>query len=191
MVSFIERAGIPYAMVGMLHALPNTPLFERLAQSDRLRALPEERGDQFGLTNVVTHLDPRTLLHGYRRVLERLYEPESYFERCRENLARWTRSSATGRSYTRGELMAAARSLVLQGGSAEYKRAYRRFLAWVLRHHPRKIGRALAQAVVGHHYITYTRETVIPGLEAELGRLESLSAAPSGEPIAPVTEGAV
>jgi len=35
----------------------------------------------------------------------------------------------------------------------------------VIRHHPDKLGRAIAQAAAGHHYITYTRNVVIPALQ--------------------------
>jgi hypothetical protein len=56
------------------------------------------------------------------------------------------------------------RALWGQGFTGRYRRAYWNFLHWVLRHHPDKIGRAVAQAAAGHHYITYTRNIVIPAL---------------------------
>jgi radical SAM superfamily enzyme YgiQ (UPF0313 family) len=162
MIRFIEQAAIPYAMVGMLSALPNTPLYRRLERENRLR--PDVPGDQFGLTNVITRLPVAEMLAGYRRVLETLYHPEAFFRRCRENLARWKPAAGAVRPVVARDLACAWRALRGQGISGPYRAAYWRFLRWVLRHHPEKIGRALAQAAAGHHYITYTRKVVIPAL---------------------------
>jgi radical SAM superfamily enzyme YgiQ (UPF0313 family) len=162
MTDLVERAGIPYAMVGILEALPNTPLFERLNKEGRLR--PGNNGDQFGLTNVITRMPVTEILMGYRRVLESLYSPEAFFARCRENLVRWTPAVGSTRRLTSRDLRAAWRALRSQGLKEPYRHAYRRFLRWVILHHPRKLGRALAQAAAGHHYISYTREVVMPRL---------------------------
>jgi radical SAM superfamily enzyme YgiQ (UPF0313 family) len=162
MIDFVQEAAIPYAMVGMLSALPNTPLYQRLEKENRLR--PELPGDQFGLTNVVTKLPLAQMLTGYRRVLETLYHPEVYFQRCRENLARWTPVAGSVRPGVRRDLACAFRAVWGQGISSHYRRAYWQFLRWVARHHPAKLGRAIAQAAAGHHYITYTRDVVVPAL---------------------------
>ncbi len=162
MIRFVEHAAIPYAMVGMLVALPHTPLYRRLEREGRIR--PGQPGDQFGVTNVATRLPERELLAGYRRVLEALYEPAAYFRRCRANLARWRPVPGSVRPLTRADLGAAWRALWSQGVASDYRRAYWRFLRWVLRHQPRKLRRAIAQAAAGHHYITYTRQVVLPEL---------------------------
>jgi len=153
-IRFVQRAAIPYAMVGILGALPNTPLYRRLEQEGRLR--PEVVGDQFGLTNVVTRLPAGPMIAGYRRVLETLYHPEVYFDRCRENLRRWKPAAGAARRLAPRDVRAGLRALLGQGVRAPYRRAYWRFLHWVLRHHPDKLARAIAQAAAGHHYITYT-----------------------------------
>src|SRR5262249_5245372 len=44
-LDFVERAAIPDAMIGLLQAIPGTPLAERLAAAGRLR--PMESTDQF------------------------------------------------------------------------------------------------------------------------------------------------
>ncbi len=162
MIDLIEKAAIPYAMVGILTALPNTPLYHRLEQEGRLR--PDVAGDQFGLTNVVTRLPAMEMLAGYREVLERLYQPEPYFRRCRENLEHWQPAPGSSRPTTWRDLINALRSVRGQGLSGRYVRAYWKHMRWVMRHHPRKLGRALQQAASGHHYITYTRNVVVPAL---------------------------
>jgi radical SAM superfamily enzyme YgiQ (UPF0313 family) len=166
MIKFVQDAAIPYAMVGMLGALPNTPLYHRLEKEGRLRE--DFSGDQFGLTNVVTKLPRSMMISGYRRVLETLYKPEVYFQRCRENLARWKPVPGSIRPLVPRDLVSAWRAVWAQGVRAPYRRAYWQFLRWVVRHHPAKLGRAIAQAAAGHHYITYTRNVVVPALAEEL-----------------------
>ncbi len=53
------------------------------------------------------------------------------------------------------------------GIRGRYRAAYWKFLAWVLLRHPTKLPLAFAQACAGHHFITYTRETVLPALRTE------------------------
>jgi radical SAM superfamily enzyme YgiQ (UPF0313 family) len=165
MIAFIERAAIPYAMVGILGALPRTPLFARLQKEGRLRE--DFRGDQFGVTNVITHLPVTEMISGYRRVLESLYSPEEFFQRCRSNIARWTPVPGSMRRLRPRDLLAAARALVGQGITGSYRSSYWRFLGWVLQHHPGKLTRALAQAGAGHHYIVYTQKVVVPLLREQ------------------------
>jgi radical SAM superfamily enzyme YgiQ (UPF0313 family) len=179
MIEFVQRSGIAYATVGMLTALPNTALYERLRREGRLR--PEsETGDMFALTNVVTKLPEEVLLRGYLRVLETLFAPGAYFERCREHLRHFEPAPGLAREATLGDLAVVARSLWRQGVRGPYRSAYFGFLSWVLRRAPRKLPLAIAQACAGHHFITYTRETVAPRLRARLRQLAE-AAAPSTE----------
>ncbi len=166
MIRFVQDAGIPYAMVGMLTALPGTPLYERLAREGRLRP-NAETGDMFALTNIVTRLPAQELTEGYARVLETLYAPEVYFERCREHLRHWVAPKHGIRAANLDELPVVGRSLWTQGIRGSYRAAYWKFLAWVLLRHPTKFPLAFAQACAGHHFITYTRETVVPALRTE------------------------
>ena len=167
MVRFIKKASIPYAMIGMLSAPPNTPLHRRLWQEGRLRTVFS--GDQFGLTNVITRLPMHEMLAGYRHVLQTLYEPEAFFQRCRENLSRWQPSAGSMRRLALRDLLSAWRAIRGQGFTGTYRRAYWRFLRWVIGHHPRKLKRAISQAAAGHHYILYTREIVLPALISATG----------------------
>lgn len=91
MIACIEAADIPLCMVGLLTALPQTQLTRRLRQEGRLLADPDtslfdasQGGDQctVGL-NFRTARPRREILEDYRRVLERIYEPEDYFARVR------------------------------------------------------------------------------------------------------------
>ncbi len=64
------------------------------------------------------------------------------------------------------------RAMRAQGFTGSYRQSYWRFLRWVIRHHPGKLKRAIAQAAAGHHYIAYTRDVVVPDLMREAAALE-------------------
>jgi radical SAM superfamily enzyme YgiQ (UPF0313 family) len=89
MIQFIEEASIPVCMTGLLYALPNTQLTRRLLREGRLhpnheRFLTDEDADQCtsGL-NFVTVRPREEVLADYQMVLDRVYEPASYFRRVR------------------------------------------------------------------------------------------------------------
>jgi radical SAM superfamily enzyme YgiQ (UPF0313 family) len=93
MIECIEATSIPFCMVGLLYALPNTQLTRRLAREGRLfppddtmRALAKDGvgGDQStsGL-NFETARPRRDILTDYRTILARIYRPTTYYGRVR------------------------------------------------------------------------------------------------------------
>jgi radical SAM superfamily enzyme YgiQ (UPF0313 family) len=77
-LEFINQSRISHAMMGMLSAIPKTPLYTRLAADGRL---DEENEAEFG-TNVVPLLISREELRdGYLQLQRDLHEPEEYFDR--------------------------------------------------------------------------------------------------------------
>jgi hypothetical protein len=78
---FLQDARIVSAMVGMLHAIPKTPLHARLAQEDRLDPADEP---EFGTNVIPLGMSRVELRDGYVRVLNELYEPDAYFQRLED-----------------------------------------------------------------------------------------------------------
>ena len=72
---FIQDNGILLAMVGMLVAVPKTPLYERLEKEKRLRL------DDVNCNIVPAQMSPAELRNGYWHLLERLYTPENFLDR--------------------------------------------------------------------------------------------------------------
>jgi radical SAM superfamily enzyme YgiQ (UPF0313 family) len=72
---FIQDNGILLAMVGMLAAVPKTPLFERLEKEGRLRL------DDANCNIVPKQMTPDELQQGYWKLLNRLYSPQAFLER--------------------------------------------------------------------------------------------------------------
>jgi radical SAM superfamily enzyme YgiQ (UPF0313 family) len=75
---FLKQSRILHAMVGMLHAIPKTPLHQRLAGAGRLDGDDE---NPFGTNVIPLRMTREQLRDGYVRVMRELYEPAAYFER--------------------------------------------------------------------------------------------------------------
>lgn len=78
---FIARSGITQAMVGLLSAIPKTPLHARLASESRLD--PEDP-PRYGTNVIPKHFSPKELAEGYLDLLGRIYAPEAYFARLND-----------------------------------------------------------------------------------------------------------
>jgi radical SAM superfamily enzyme YgiQ (UPF0313 family) len=78
---FLEEARIVSAMVGMLHAIPKTPLHARLAREGRLD--PDDE-PAYGTNVIPLGMTREELRDGYVRVMRDLYEPEAYFGRLED-----------------------------------------------------------------------------------------------------------
>jgi len=75
---FLHEARISTAMVGMLSAIPKTPLYTRLDAAGRL----DKADNPAAGTNVVPlNMSRETLSNGYIRLMAELYDPEAYFAR--------------------------------------------------------------------------------------------------------------
>jgi radical SAM superfamily enzyme YgiQ (UPF0313 family) len=157
-VDFIQRAGIPIAMVGLLTALRGTNLHSRLESEGRL--LAESSGNNVEIAlNFVPELDRKVLLDGYCRVLGSLYGPDmrSYFARCRSLVARLGHWPRPTRGPSRAELLALIRSLRLQLFSRQGP-AYAAFLAHTLLTRPMGLVKAIRLAIKGWHLQRFTAQ---------------------------------
>jgi len=78
---FITDARIDMTMMGMLHAIPKTPLHARLAAEGRLDLSDPP---EFGTNVIPLQIGREELLEGYRQVVNDLYRPEAFFGRVEE-----------------------------------------------------------------------------------------------------------
>ena len=75
---FIMAARVPVVMLGMLVAIPKTPLFARLAAANRLDDRDEAR---YGTNVLPLQMSRDQLRDGYIDLMTRLYDTNAYFER--------------------------------------------------------------------------------------------------------------
>jgi radical SAM superfamily enzyme YgiQ (UPF0313 family) len=159
-VEFIQRAGIPTAMVGLLTAMRGTNLYARLEREGRL--LAESSGNNVEIAlNFRPELDREVLIAGYRRVLARLYDEglKTYFERCWTLLKRLGPRPRSRRRIGRAELFALTRSLRLQLFSRQGP-AYLKLLARTLLRRPAQLEQAVRMAIKGLHFRKFTAQTL-------------------------------
>lgn len=168
--TFIQKAGIPTAMVGLLIALPNTRLYRRLEREGRI--LAETRGNNthdFEL-NFIPQMPRQTLLRGYKWLLAQVFSPHNYFQRSLTLIRRFAegkrdQSGGSGHALRESiprpirsrDILALLRSLFRQSFSF-YGYHYLRYLIQVLRVDISLFARAVTLAVRGHHHIRITRE---------------------------------
>ncbi len=159
-IRFIQEAGVPMAMAGLLTALKETNLYHRLQSEGRL--LDESTGNNTDITlNFVPELPREHLISEYRRVVSTLYDPtlENYFERCLTLIKNLKPVKHSGQKIGKMELMAVARSLKRQLFSKQGP-AYLRFLINVIKDYPSMLDKAIRLAIHGYHFEKMTSQTV-------------------------------
>lgn len=149
---FIQEAGIVSAMVGMLTALPGTRLFTRLTREGRL--VNHSSGDNLDAQiNFEPVLDRETLVNGYRRLVQELYEPRQYYRRI-ANFLREYRPPRSRARLRRPDVHAFFRSLWTLGLASPGRLQYWTFLARTLTRHRRAFAEAVELAIMGYHFRT-------------------------------------
>ena len=73
---FIQDNGILLAMVGMLEAIPRTPLYERLEREGRLL-----KDEAWGCNFIPKQMSREVLQKNYWDLVSRLYTPEAFLDR--------------------------------------------------------------------------------------------------------------
>ncbi|BAU08923.1 B12-binding domain-containing radical SAM protein [Fischerella major NIES-592] len=84
--AFVEQTSIAQPMLGILQAVPNTALWQRLKQEQRLLEGfgGEEVGDQNALMNFVPTRPMAEVAREYVEAMWTMYEPKNYLRRCFE-----------------------------------------------------------------------------------------------------------
>ena len=79
MPKFLSDARISAALIGMLHAIPTTPLYDRLKQVGRLNE--GEDSERFGTNVIPLGMSQETLRDGFVEVMKTCYRSDAYFQR--------------------------------------------------------------------------------------------------------------
>jgi radical SAM superfamily enzyme YgiQ (UPF0313 family) len=152
---FIQRSGIVTAMVGLLTAVPRTRLHKRLAAEGRLVTRSTGNNTE-AVCNFIPRLGTETLTEGYRRLVQSLYEPGTFYARARELLAHH-RPRGPRTHLDLGHGQALLRSFWRLGVRHRGRREYWKFLGHTLARHPRAFTMAVTLAIYGHHFRTVAR----------------------------------
>jgi radical SAM superfamily enzyme YgiQ (UPF0313 family) len=169
---FIANARILHAMIGMLTAIPKTPLYDRLAAEGRL---DESDEPDFGTNVIPLGMTRDDLRDGYVRLMQELYAPSAYFERLeqlflRDNFqfaqsrsAYWRRHPWAWLKCQSKQLIASAvlyrrlmRAVPERSLREEYRRRIRRLLR--RRREPATLFVYLIKCAMHYHHHTMVRQ---------------------------------
>jgi radical SAM superfamily enzyme YgiQ (UPF0313 family) len=147
---FIQRSGVVTAMVGLLQALPQTKLYQRLKREGRLETAASGNNTE-AVLNFKTKLNREFLQNGYRDLMKKLYEPKVYYQRIRTFLESHQPSGPSLR-VAPSDLRAFLKSFWMLGIWERGRHNYWRFFWSVLLRRPRQLRQAIELAVIGYHF---------------------------------------
>ncbi len=149
-IDFIQKSGIPTAMVGLLQAPVGTRLYKRMKEEGRL--LGDSTGDNVdGTTNIVPKMSIEELQEGYRVVMTTLYTPANYYARAKTFLKEYK----VPRFFIpiNGEYFRAFfRSIVRLGILGKERVHYWKLILWTLVRRPKLFPLAITLSIYGYHF---------------------------------------
>jgi hypothetical protein len=168
---FLREARIAQAMIGMLYAIPKTPLHARLAAAGRLD--PDD-DSPFGTNVIPTGMSRAALRDGYVKLMEEVYDADAYFDRLAAGLGNLDMAFAPARArYWRrhplARVKAQAVSLVRAAGlyarlmrrveDPDLRRRYRREAAreFLAHRDPGRLFGYLVRCGLHYHHHTFSR----------------------------------
>jgi len=147
---FIQRSGVATAMVGLLTALPQTRLWQRLKAEGRLEV--ESSGNN---TDAELNFKPRLnrdfLQSGYRELVKKLYEPRNYYQRIRVFL-KSHRPTGPRCHLSRADVVAFLKSFWVLGIWHRGRVGYWRLFVGTLIRRPHQFPHAIELAILGYHF---------------------------------------
>src|SRR5262245_1227191 len=165
-IEFVNASKIPVFTINILYALPQTPLWRRLAAEGRLLL----DGDRE--SNVLFRLPYDTVVDMWLRCITAAYDPEAVYARLAHNVAhtfsrRLDFPTSPHRASWRNVLMGFAilgRIVWRIGVRGDYRKTFWRMAGPALRQG--QVEPLIHTAVVSHHLIEFTRQCVLGARES-------------------------
>jgi len=151
-IRFIQKSGIVTAMVGLLNAPPGSRLYSRLKREKRL--ISNSSGDNTDYSiNFVPKMNLKTLLSGYKSIMDTIYSPQHYYQRVMIFLRQYKprifkRKFNLDFSY----LGAFIKSIGVLGIKGRERLHYWKLLSWTLFRRPHLFPLAVKFAIYGYHF---------------------------------------
>ncbi len=161
MIACIQDMGIPQAMIGLLNALPDTDLHDRLAGEKRLLGQTTGNNTHNFAMNFAPARPAADVVADYKRILQAAYPPDmaNYYRRCSILRERWPgRSSCAPGKLPLGVKVRAFFLFLLAALRSSYRFSAFRFLASTLLFKPSYLEQAITLGVKGHHLWAITRQ---------------------------------
>jgi radical SAM superfamily enzyme YgiQ (UPF0313 family) len=165
--AFVAQYNLPAVMLNLLQALPNTSLWDRLQQENRLTGTGATADMIEASFNFLPTRPASEIVAEYIRTVDYLYEPTKYLARTyRYYLAMRPTRSAAGKSKNPGnhnrkgrlpfharreDLVAMFKLFWRQGIVADFRRQFWRQLVGIYRQNPSRIAKYLTQCAMGEN----------------------------------------
>ncbi|MCD6453078.1 MAG: DUF4070 domain-containing protein [Dehalococcoidales bacterium] len=152
-INFIQKSNIVTAMVGLLMAPPETKLWYRLKEENRL--ILDSTGDNTdGSTNIIPKMNFEVLVNGYRQVLHAIYAPKNYYERINNFLKEYRPNEKLlhGPKIRFHKVLSLIKTSFYLGVKDNARLQYWKLFFSTLRKTPRLFPLAITMAAQGYHF---------------------------------------
>ncbi len=195
-LDFIMEANIPWAMTGILQAVPKTPLYKRLQEENRL----DETAEYFEVDNtaldvniIPKNMTKEQLVNGYTWLVRQLYSYENYAKRVIGSLRSYSRHPSKKFSLpSRHQMHVVIRTLkyYLLTFDRKRRRFFCKIMAYTLRHKPFAVVDAMTYIVSFKHLNMYVHEHLehVANAKASITNVLPQSAAESRRTLAAMYE---
>jgi radical SAM superfamily enzyme YgiQ (UPF0313 family) len=167
MITFIQESSVVTAMVGLLNALPNTKLYNRLIKENRL--LDRTSGNNTDLTiNFRPSMDPQVLVKGYQDVVQTIYSPKHYYARVKRFLKNYRPGKGKRFHIRYNYLMALPKSVLRLGIIGKERYHYWKLFFWTLFRRPRLFPLAITLSIYGFHFRCMVKALAAQGVQTDV-----------------------
>lgn len=158
-IRFIQNVGIPTAMVGMLNAIPGTPLWTRLKAENRIRS--DSTGENTdGSLNFIPVMGTKKLVVGYKRIVSTLYGSKMYYARIKRFLEDYNPTAQ--KRFSLNDFNAFIRSTWRIGLFSGSFHRYWKLLIVTLVTKKRSLPVAIELMIIGQHFMKVAKRTNNP-----------------------------
>jgi len=151
LTNFIQESGIVTAMVGLLNAPNGTKLQKRLENEGRMLKDFTGNNTDFSM-NFIPKMDPKALLDGYQKILDKIYSPKYYYERVMRFLKDFEPKKKKVFHLNPNYILALFRSIFKLGVIGEERIYYWKLFFWSLFRKPQLFSLAILFTIYGFHF---------------------------------------
>jgi radical SAM superfamily enzyme YgiQ (UPF0313 family) len=148
-ISFIQGSGIVTAMVGLLNAPPGTRLYQRLKRENRIVSGFDGSNTA---CNFIPKMNYKTLVEGYKHILNTIYAPRQYYERIRTFLKEYRPHSKMRLNFNFAHIKVLWKTFWILGVGERGRKYYWRLVLSTLLRRPRVFPLAIKLAIYGYHF---------------------------------------
>jgi radical SAM superfamily enzyme YgiQ (UPF0313 family) len=150
-IKFIQESGIVTAMVGLLHALPKTKLYNRLIKEKRLLKSGTGDNTDFSL-NFIPKMETGELINGYKKILNTIYSPSKYYQRIKTFLRIYKPVNSRILSLSLNNQLAFIKSIIYLGIIGKMRFQYWNLFFWTILRRPKLFSIAILFSIYGFHF---------------------------------------